>query len=104
MDPAAAAEALSLITEVGTNIRRHAPAGDDSYLLFVTLSPEWIEIRETNDIRDASDAQGELTAQERSGRGLAMHRTRVQELGGELATRSDSGTWMVYVRIPCVRG
>lgn len=104
VDPEAAAEALSLMTEIGTNIRRHAPAGDDSYLLFVTLSPEWIEIRETNDIRDDADAQNGLSAQERSGRGLAMHRTRVQELGGELTTRSDDGTWMIYVRIPCVRG
>ena len=104
VDPEAAAEALSLMTEIGTNIRRHAPAGDDSYLLFVTLSPEWIEIRETNDIRDDADAQSGLSAQERSGRGLAMHRTRVQELGGELTTRSDDGTWMIYVRIPCVRG
>lgn len=92
------------MTEIGTNIRRHAPAGDDSYLLFVTLSPEWIEIRETNDIRDDADAQNGLSAQERSGRGLAMHRTRVQELGGELTTRSDDGTWMIYVRIPCMRG
>lgn len=104
VDPEAAAEALSLMTEIGTNIRRHAPAGDDSYLLFVTLSPEWIEIRETNDIRDDADAQSGLSAQERSGRGLTMHRTRVQELGGELTTRSDDGTWMIYVRIPCVRG
>lgn len=104
VDPEAAAEALSLMTEIGTNIRRHAPAGDDSYLLFVTLSPEWIEIRETNDIRDDADAQSGLSAQERSGRGLPMHRTRVQELGGELTTRSDDGTWMIYVRIPCVRG
>ena len=104
VDPEAAAEALSLMTEIGTNIRRHAPAGDDSYLLFVTLSPEWIEIRETNDIRDDADAQSGLSAQERSGRGLAMHRTLVQELGGELTTRSDDGTWMIYVRIPCVRG
>ena len=75
-----------------------------TYLLFVTLSPEWIEIRETNDIRDDADAQSGLSAQERSGRGLAMHRTRVQELGGELTARSDDGTWMIYVRIPCVRG
>ncbi len=104
VDPEAAAEALSLMTEIGTNIRRHAPAGADSYLLFVTLSPEWIEIRETNDIRDDADAQSGLSAQERSGRGLAMHRTHVQELGGELTTRSDDGTWMIYVRIPCVRG
>lgn len=104
VDPEAAAEALSLMTEIGTNIRRHAPAGDDSYLLFVTLSPEWIEIRETNDIRDDADAQSGLSAQELSGRGLAMHRIRVQELGGELTTRSDDGTWMIYVRIPCVRG
>lgn len=104
VDPEAAAEVLSLMTEIGTNIRRHAPAGDDSYLLFVTLSPEWIEIRETNDIRDDADAQSGLSAQERSGRGLAMHRIRVQELGGELTTRSDDGTWMIYVRIPCVRG
>lgn len=104
VDPEAAAEALSLMTEIGTNIRRHAPVGDDSYLLFVTLSPEWIEIRETNDIRDDADAQSGLSAQERSGRGLVMHRTRVQELGGELTTRSDDGTWMIYVRIPCVRG
>ncbi|MFY4471586.1 histidine kinase [Bifidobacterium longum] len=104
VDPEAAAEALSLMTEIGTNIRRHAPAGADSYLLFVTLSPEWIEIRETNDIRDDADAQSGLSAQELSGRGLAMHRTRVQELGGELTTRSDDGTWMIYVRIPCVRG
>lgn len=104
VDPEAAAEALSLMTEIGTNIRRHAPAGADSYLLFVTLSPEWIEIRETNDIRDDADAQSGLSAQERSGRGLPMHRTRVQELGGELTTRSDDGTWMIYVRIPCVRG
>lgn len=104
VDPEAAAEALSLMTEIGTNIRRHAPAGDDSYLLFVTLSPEWIEIRETNDIRDDADAQSGLSAQERSGRGLAMPRTRVQELGGELTTRSDDGMWMIYVRIPCVRG
>lgn len=104
VDPEAAAEALSLMTEIGTNIRRHAPAGDDSYLLFVTLSPEWIEIRETNDIRDDADAQSGLSAQERAGRGLAMHRTRVQELGGELTARSDDGTWMIYVRIPCVRG
>lgn len=104
VDPEAAAEALSLMTEIGTNIRRHAPAGDDSYLLFVTLSPEWIEIRETNDIRDDADAHSGLSAQERSGRGLVMHRTRVQELGGELTTRSDDGTWMIYVRIPCVRG
>lgn len=104
VDPEAAAEALSLMTEIGTNIRRHAPAGDDSYLLFVTLSPEWIEIRETNDIRDDADVQNGLSAQGRSGRGLAMHRTRVQELGGELTTRSDDGTWMIYVRIPCVRG
>lgn len=104
VDPEAAAEALSLMTEIGTNIRRHAPAGDDSYLLFVTLSPEWIEIRETNDIRDDADAQNGLSAQERSGRGLAMHRARVQELGGELTIRSDDGTWMIYVRIPCVRG
>lgn len=104
VDPEAAAEALSLMTEIGTNIRRHAPAGDDSYLLFVTLSPEWIEIRETNDIRDDADAHSGLSAQERSGRGLTMHRTRVQELGGELTTRSDDGTWMIYVRIPCVRG
>ncbi|MFQ9233184.1 MAG: hypothetical protein ACLR20_08105 [Bifidobacterium longum] len=104
VDPEAAAEALSLMTEIGTNIRRHAPAGDDSYLLFVTLSPEWIEIRETNDIRDDADAQSGLSAQERSGRGLAMHRTRVQELGGELTARSDDGVWMIYVRIPCVRG
>ena len=104
VDPEAAAEALSLMTEIGTNIRRHAPAGDDSYLLFVTLSPEWIEIRETNDIRDDADAQSGLSAQERSGRGLAMHRTHVQELGGELTARSDDGTWMIYVRIPCVRG
>lgn len=104
VDPEAAAEALSLMTEIGTNIRRHAPTGDDSYLLFVTLSPEWIEIRETNDIRDDADAQSGLSAQELSGRGLAMHRNRVQELGGELTTRSDDGTWMIYVRIPCVRG
>lgn len=104
VDPEAAAEALSLMTEIGTNIRRHAPAGDDSYLLFVTLSPEWIEIRETNDIRDDADAQNGLSAQKRSGRGLVRHRTRVQELGGELTTRSDDGTWMIYVRIPCVRG
>ncbi|MFQ8684977.1 MAG: histidine kinase [Bifidobacterium longum] len=104
VDPEAAAEVLSLMTEIGTNIRRHAPAGDDSYLLFVTLSPEWIEIRETNDIRDDADAHSGLSAQERSGRGLAMHRIRVQELGGELTTRSDDGTWMIYVRIPCVRG
>lgn len=104
VDPEAAAEALSLMTEIGTNIRRHAPAGADSYLLFVTLSPEWIEIRETNDIRDDADAQSGLSAQELSGRGLAMHRIRVQELGGELTTRSDDGTWMIYVRIPCVRG
>lgn len=104
VDPEAAAEALSLMTEIGTNIRRHAPAGADSYLLFVTLSPEWIEIRETNDIRDDADAQNGLSAQERSGRGLAIHRTHVQELGGELTTRSDDGTWMIYVRIPCVRG
>lgn len=104
VDPEAAAEALSLMTEIGTNIRRHAPAGADSYLLFVTLSPEWIEIRETNDIRDDADAQSGLSAQERSGRGLAMHRTCVQELGGELTARSDDGVWMIYVRIPCVRG
>lgn len=88
-------EVCSLLTELGTNIRRHASKSDDAYLISIVLSEQYVEIRETNDI--APDA---LTAAERSGRGLDMHRTRIGELGGVLNTNSEEGVWTLYARIP----
>ena len=98
--PAVEQETLSLITEIGTNISRHAAPGDDAYLLHVSLNADAIEIRQTNDIPDHSTAP-QLSDAERSGHGLAMHRRRIAELGGTCRIRAEEGTWMIYARIPC---
>lgn len=95
-------EALSLLCEIGTNIQRHAAPGDDVYLICVNLSPEYIELRETNDLPDhlGHEQVAGLSEAERSGRGLAMHRRAIAELGGECRTRMDEGLWMIYAQIP----
>ncbi|NMM94739.1 hypothetical protein [Bifidobacterium oedipodis] len=88
-------EVCSLLTELGTNISRHARKGSDSYLISVLVSEQCVEIRETNDI-----APDNLTEAERSGRGLDMHRTRIRELGGVLHTNAEEGVWILYARLP----
>ena len=109
--PEAEQEALSLIREIGTNIRRHAVPGDDAYLLDIACSENGIEIREINGIADAAEAAtpgkpalaaiAAIPQPERSGRGLQMHRRRIAELGGELNTNGEDGAWILYARIPC---
>ncbi|KAA8816555.1 histidine kinase [Bifidobacterium callitrichos] len=100
VDAASRREALSLLHEISTNIARHVAPGPDAYVLYVMLSPEYIEIREVNDIPDAAHTP-QLGAAERSGRGLGMHREVIASLGGECRTRGDDGAWMLYARIPC---
>jgi signal transduction histidine kinase len=95
-DDAAQEEVLSLITEIGTNIRRHAAKDGDGYLICISLNADGIIIREINTtaVHDA------LPTAEQSGRGLAMHKQRIATLGGELNCNEDDGTWLIYARIP----
>ncbi|MBW3083749.1 hypothetical protein [Bifidobacterium phasiani] len=106
--PDAEREALSLIREIGTNIRRHAAPGDDVYLLNILCTEHYIEIREINDIGSNADGSAEgavvHTAEaELSGRGLNMHAKRIIELGGEINFNAADGTWIVYALIPWQR-
>ncbi|WP_146143649.1 hypothetical protein [Bifidobacterium callitrichos] len=88
-------EILALLKEIGTNIQRHAVAGEAAYILSIDVTPDGVEIFETNDA-----GQTTLDDAERSGRGLGMHRRQIERLSGTLDTNLDDQLWILHANIP----
>ncbi|KAA8816612.1 hypothetical protein EMB92_07000 [Bifidobacterium callitrichos] len=88
-------ETLALLKEIGTNIQRHAVKGREAYILSIDVTPDGVEIFETNDA-----GQTTLDEAERSGRGLDMHRRQIERLGGVLDTNLDDQLWILHANIP----
>ncbi|KFI91204.1 signal transduction histidine kinase-like protein [Bifidobacterium saguini DSM 23967] len=97
-------EAANLLGEIAANITRHMAPEIGEYCCAITLGGNDIEIMETNPIaanagknNDDTDAAPMLKPH---GKGLAMHRSIIQQLGGELNTTAEDGDWILYARIP----
>ncbi|OZG62018.1 hypothetical protein BLEM_1136 [Bifidobacterium lemurum] len=89
---------MALLEESYANIVRHCPPveGGDGYGVAVDLDGDVIRITATNPIsRKPAVLRGI-----RHGRGLSLHRTAVESLGGMLATGVQDGVWILNARIP----
>jgi hypothetical protein len=87
--------ATNLLGEIAANISRHLDPEDGEYYCAVTLGRSAIEIMQTNPIRTSR-----TTAAIAHGSGLALHRSILERLGGELNTSAEDGDWVIYAHIP----
>lgn len=92
----AAREALGLVGELYTNIRRHCAAGED-YACEVSIAGGAITVTQMN---TQNRSTGHTTIAP-SGRGLRLHRATIERLGGTLhAGPEPDGTWLLRAVIP----
>ncbi|NMM94299.1 hypothetical protein [Bifidobacterium oedipodis] len=101
--PVAEAETLSLLAELGANIRKHCNPLNDEYSFHIAADDTMLRIVQVNTVSaqqpdtDASDANAaELTG----GQGLHMHELLITELGGEMQYHEQQGVWVVAITIP----
>ncbi|WEV64034.1 hypothetical protein [Bifidobacterium sp. ESL0732] len=85
-----------LLTEIYTNIVRHASPGIDGYALVAELENGWLRITETN---DCSGSGLELKGVEH-GKGLGLHKDSVEAMGGTFETAAEDDSWIVNCTIP----
>lgn len=92
----AAREALGLVGELCTNIRRHCAPGED-YACEVSIAGGAITVTQMN-TRSRSAGHAVIAP---SGRGLRLHRAAIERLGGTLSTGTEpDGTWLLRAVIP----
>ena len=92
----ASRELASLLQELYTNIELHCDPSSTTYHVTIMLAPDKVTICQTNGLqRSASWMEPTST-----GKGLSLHRTTINTLGGKLQISTDSGEWIIYATIP----
>ena len=91
---AASREASDLVDELFVNIAAHADP-DQPYSLDVAARSGRLRVVQT----DVAAGRGRFR-RARSGRGLGLHRRRIQVLGGTLNTSLEDGEWTLYADLP----
>ena len=91
---------MGLLEELYANIVRHCtPAAQPSgYSVVVDLDGDVIRITGINPLLPTPSMMRGI----RHGRGLALHRTAVESLGGMLAASVQDGVWILNARIPAI--
>lgn len=90
--PDVSEEITALLTEVYSNIRKHARPQEGSYSVELTVTHDNITL-----VQLSTRRTGDRTT---SGRGLELHRRIIERLGGNLRTNAEDDTWMMTVDIP----
>ncbi|MDF7663137.1 hypothetical protein PT282_00360 [Bifidobacterium sp. ESL0763] len=85
-----------LLTEVYTNIIRHARPGTDQYVLIASLEGGCLRIMETNDCTGNVSGFGQVA----HGKGIGLHQEAIEALGGTFETASEEGSWIINCMIP----
>ncbi|NMN00995.1 hypothetical protein G1C96_1577 [Bifidobacterium sp. DSM 109958] len=109
-----------LLGQLVTNVIVHADPFGGDYAIDVTIDADAVTLTQSNAIRpdvpdaaavsDASDAEDGPALSlapsvprpplPHSGRGLALHRRRLEALGGGLRASAEDGAWILVARIP----
>ncbi|WEV64031.1 hypothetical protein [Bifidobacterium sp. ESL0732] len=87
-----------LLSEIYTNIIRHARSGIDGYVVVVELGEGQVRITETNDYSDPVAGFTQIA----HGKGLELHQQSIEALGGTMETVDEDGSWIVNCTIPLV--
>jgi signal transduction histidine kinase len=85
---------LALLHETYTNIPRHAPS-HGTYRITIRCNNDAITVMETNQLALPHTLIGIP-----HGKGLALHRQRIEALGGLLRTDTNQNHWNLYIQIP----
>ena len=93
VNPQAYLECTSVVREMCNNIRRHCPTGKD-YTIRLTFSRNAVNIVEMNTGRMSTKPRRHPS------KGLRMHRTIIESLGGSIHAAADGNTWIVRASIP----
>lgn len=88
--------AQEVLQELYANIKRHCAPHSDEYSLILRTDIDGIRIAQTN----TCDEKKHPMAGVRGGRGLQLHKERIERVGGHLWSNLESGTWTVNIWIP----
>lgn len=91
-EDSACKEILNLVTEIYTNIAKHADPAQP-YGVFVTVDAKSATVMQY-------DSCKEREGLEPSQRGLELHRSIIESMGGVLNTSCEDGQWTLYAQIP----
>lgn len=91
-EDAACKEIFNLVTEIYTNIAKHADPAQP-YGVFVTVDAEDLTIMQYDSCKDREGL-------EPSRRGLELHHSIIESMGGSLNTSCEDGQWTLYAQIP----
>lgn len=101
VDAAVRDAAIGMIGEIYANLVRHCRPHADNYALTVILGRSAMRIEESNGY-DARRSHAEALDGVRSGRGLGLHRSVIESLGGLIETSGAHGVWRIAVTLPLV--
>lgn len=101
VDAAVRDAAIGMIGEIYANLVRHCRPHADNYVLTVVLGRSALRIEESNGY-DARRSHAEALDGVRSGRGLGLHRSVIELLGGLIETSGAHGVWRIAVTLPLI--
>lgn len=91
-------ELIGLINQIFVNVGLHARRGDDAYYFYAFIGKDEIVINQLNFINENDGIlRSEIIG---AGRGLALHKGRIESLGGTLNTKTEDGEWILRAAIP----
>ena len=111
LSDAAWSELADMLGQLVTNVMLHAAPEAGAYAIETLLSADGVTVRQSNGVLDGTGAASAASVPAsastpnsasvpHSGRGLALHRARLEALGGDLRTSEEDGVWILVARIP----
>ena len=85
-------EVISFVKELYNNLIKHADP-DFPYSIFISVEQDEVIISQQNTCLKHERLPS-------SERGMGLHRSMIEMLGGELNTNAEDGEWTLYARIP----
>lgn len=99
LSDAAWSELADLLGQLVTNVMLHAAPEAGAYAIETLLGADGVTVRQFNGVFDGTGAASAASVPH-SGKGLALHRARLEALGGDLRTSGEDGVWILVARIP----
>lgn len=104
INPVAWRELVDLLGQLATNIAVHADPQAGAYAIDVRLETgangPRATVTQSNGVAAAHEGLQAGDRVPHSGRGLALHRARIEALGGSLHTSLEDGVWVLSAVIP----
>ncbi|WP_169171444.1 sensor histidine kinase [Bifidobacterium oedipodis] len=90
-------EIIAVLRELYANIERHCDPANTTYRMHINLQPKAVTIAQSNDCPKTALQRSFSMV---SGKGLKLHRARIEALGGEMRTNRDNDQWHVFCQLP----